>query len=212
MVSKKSKLIVTVIIFVLAASGTLASFTYAFFTVNVESNNILNIAAIFDGEDAPVFLAHSDKGIEINVTQASMLESEKNSLAKSVTANLSVELTPSTNGKSVTCTYDLVFSASSEGFDTYVPSPIVNENDLKEFTLKITSDSNDVLSETQVDKLTSNIATGQSITASGTNTQKKIYEVTASIYNLDIEQNIFNKKYKLTVKVANPSCVGDTSE
>lgn len=210
----KNKLIFTIVLFVAASSGAVTSFTYAFFSANVITNNTLNISAAFDSTGAPLFLGYSDKDINLNVTQASMLESEKGSPAAIATANITAELTPGGSQMPVTCTYDLQFSASSEEYDTYIPSSGVVDNNLKEFTIKVERGTSTLYEETQISSISnnSNIVENESISSTGTNTVTKVYRLTATIYNLNTEQSIYNKNYKITLKIVNPICTGDSDE
>lgn len=209
------KLLITSILFVIVAVGVITSFSYAFFSANLSVENVLNLASVFNNSGAPVFTAYTDSDIVMNITTASMLESESGTAADSSITNMTAELTGGSkeNGTSVTCLYDIYFEMASDGYDTYVPSGRVNENNLKEYTLKITNGDVITLEETQISKLTSgsHIVRDESITSSGDKVQK-IYQITSTIYNLGVEQNIYNKKYKMIVKIDNPRCSGDTNE
>lgn len=211
--TKKSKLLASTIAFVIAASGAISSFTYAFFSVDLDAKNILNIAASFSEIGSPVFMGYTDKDITMNVTAASMLEGNGPSVASSASANLTAELTGGSDNRSVTCLYDIYFEATKSGYDTYVPSNGVAENDLMEYTLTIMQGENSVLEETPINKLTSgsHIVVDESITSSG-ETTKKIYKVTSTIYNLDINQTIYGKKFVIVLKIDNPRCTGDSNE
>ena len=63
------------------------------------------------------------------------------------------------------------------------------------------------MAETKVNSLTSGgtIVSNQSISSTGTLTTKT-YTVTARIYNLDVEQNIYNKTYSSKISVSGVTC------
>lgn len=186
-----------------------AGFTYGFFSVDTTVNELLNVSAIFTGDLEPVFLARSDGPLVIEVPS--------DNVATGV-SKINIELTgaiSSDNDEKVntTCSFDLIYEENNKGYDKYVPSFGVSLNNLKEYTLKIESNGKEVYAEKQISELADGetLAKNLKITSDGSLTTR-VYDITASVYKLNLEQTIFNKKYSFNIKVGNVDCQVDDEE
>ena len=200
---------VFIVISILILIVIVISFTYAFFSANITSIGNLNVTANIGEAMTPIFTAVPSNDLILNITDADMLESESNNNTTTLTANetMNVTLIAGSLGEQVTCTFDFVWTRLPES-DTYVPSS--GRGSLKENTISIIDDnSNVVLAETNIDSFTSGnaIASG-SITSHGM-LSTKVYTITQSFYNLNINQTMYNASYKSRISVQNISC--DTS-
>ena len=176
----------------------------------------MSISAIVSDEINPVFTAYSEGDLTLEVTTADMLNtsanSNNNSIADSASENLYVSLIAG-GGKdatSVSCTYDLFWKQSGTA---YTPSPNAASAGLMEYTIKVLDENGfNIVVETSVQLLQSRASNNQTIIASGLSISSsgvlttKIYSVIATIYNLNVVQNIYNKTYSSIVGVTNVTC------
>ena len=193
--------IISIIVLILLV----VTLTYAFFFFFVANVEGLNVVTNFVDSVFPVFSAVPDGNLELNVGTVDMLEEFSNT-SKSSFQTINVSLIGGTASYEATCYFN--FSWTDTG-DKYYPTPLAENNNLKEYTIKITdSNQNIVFEETNVSKLTSGdslLSTPQSISSSGT-LNSKIYTVTATIYNLNIAQTIYSQTFASTVTVNNVEC------
>ena len=193
------------IISVIVLLTVIGALTYAFFTANVTSEG-LNVTASFENYVYPVFTAVPSNDLELEISTADMLETEANT-SKSSYQTIDISLEGGTINFPANCEFNFAWIDTS--LEAYVPTPAAVTNDLDEYTIKITDQSdNIVLQETRVNSLTSEqtlLNVPQSISTTG-NVVHKIYKVTATIYNLDFVQTINNKHYSSRVSVTNVTC------
>ena len=196
--SNNNKALLIIIISAVIMLIAVGSFTYAFFSANVTTTNNLNISANISDEYHPVFAAYSDGDLLVSVTTADMLNTSANTnnttVADFASENLYVTLIGGGGASNTvaTCTFNLKWTNTGE---SYTPSPNASSAGLKEYTLKIVDDTGaTVFAETAVNELPSTLATGLSISSTGL-LVTKTYTVTATIYNLNVVQNIYNKAY-----------------
>ncbi|MBE6155486.1 MAG: hypothetical protein E7164_01870 [Firmicutes bacterium] len=214
---KNYKTVMIAVVSVIVMIITVTSFTYAFFTAKVSTLNNLSINATISDEYSPVLTAYPSGDLSVMVTSADMLDtgasSDNTSIGDSAKQNLYVTLSAGGGqaNSSVTCTYDLVWKDTSAA--SYVPSPNAVSENLKEYTIKVIDNTGSVIyAENGVDTMLSSavnneltLATGLSIVSSGTMTTKT-YTVIATIYNLNVVQNIYNKTYSSMIGVTNVTC------
>ncbi|MBE6148077.1 MAG: hypothetical protein E7167_00995 [Firmicutes bacterium] len=203
---------VLVIISAIIMLIVVGSLTYAYFTADVTANNTLNITSNISSGYRPVFTAYPDGNLALLVTTADMLDGDASNDYTAIgdTASQRYNVTLLANG--ATCTYSLYWTESSEF--AYVPSPNATNAGLKEYTIKVVdSTGKTVLAETPVTTLQARAnANKESILASNLSITSydsavtEVYTITATIYNLDVVQNIYNKNYTSYVGVTGITC------
>lgn len=212
--NQKRKIVSIVTSSMLTVLVVVATFTYAFFTANTTIGNNLTITANVSDEMVPVFNAYSIDSLELLVTTADMLNTGANtsntSIADADTQTLFVSLIAGSEENEASCTFDLYWKNLGA---TYVPSTALTAS-LKEYTIGIIDETGDtVYAETRVDTLQElmdsnnevTLVTGATISSTGTLTEKR-YVVTARIYNLNIDQNIYNTTFSSRIGVRNVGC------
>lgn len=201
MEKSNNKAILFTVIAVVVMVVTVGAFTFAFFTADTTNTNGIQVNANVSNAINPVFTATAAENLNLEVTTADMLESGAGTY-KEASKNIVVTLLGGATGAAATCTFNFVWTNTGA---TYTPSP--NAGTTPEYTLKIEENNTTVMAETKVNSLTSGgtIVSNQSISSTGTLTTKT-YTVTARIYNLDVEQNIYNKTYSSKISVSGVTC------
>ena len=199
------------IIFVSVILYAFGNMAYSFFNVGIITDDVLNVSVSFPGGNLPVFTASSDENISLIVTDADMLVTSENTPAatKRGSVNIYLDGTNVEENSSVTCTFDLVYEdIEGNSYNKYVPSPAAKANNLLEYGISIIEeDGTVVLKETSVDSFKAGDSMVKGLSVSTTeNTINKKYIVIATIYNLNVEQNIKNKKYGFKIKTTNVEC------
>lgn len=196
-------LIVSILFFLV----TIFSFTFAFFSPNITSNTALNASASINEAIVPVFTATSSGDLVLNVTDADMLQSVSNNTTTPLTVSntITVTLLGGSSSQQASCTFKFIWTKLS-GSSTYTAS--TGRGSLKENTIKIVdNNSTTVVTETNIDSFTSGSAISSAITiTSNGSLTTKVYTVTASFYNLNLAQTMYNAQYKSRVSVGQVSC------
>ena len=198
------KTIITIIIFVIIAIIAFGNATYSYFAADIDLKNILNTEVLFSGTYNPVFTAVSDGDLILKVTDADMLPTESPLVAATKSQNITVTLDDvgDSAGSTASCKYKFIFKDLSSDspteektYEKYVPSSSIE--DQNEFTIKITNNAGEVITETKVNELTDEQVLKEDLTISSQGESKsEIYTVTATIYNLNADQDdIKNKTY-----------------
>lgn len=205
------KTLLSTIVIISIVSYAVGNLAYSFFSVDFDIDTKMDIATIFSGEYIPVFTASSEGNITLDVTTADMLMTDKNTPAATDRGaiNIYLEGVNDKDKSKVTCTFDFVYEdLEGDTYTKYAPSPKAKEKNLLEYTIKIVDDKDGiVLAEKSIAefKTGDTIVSGLSISSDGA-TVTKDYFVIATIYNLNVEQNITNKKYGFKIKTTNVDC------
>lgn len=198
------KSIITTIIIIIIAIIAFGNATYSYFAADIDLGKILNTEVLFSGTYNPVFTAVSDGDLILKVTDADMLHTDTNLVAatKSQTITVTLDDVGDSAGSTASCNYKFIFkdlssdsSTEEKTYEKYVPSSLASGQN--EFTIKITNNAGDVITETKVNDLTNDqvLKDGLTITAQGV-AKSEVYTVTATIYNLNADQDdIKNKTY-----------------
>ena len=202
-------LVIISALIMLAIVGTL---TYAYFTADVTSLNNLKINASVSNDYKPIFTAYPDGNLALLVTTADMLDGDASNDYSSIGDTASQTYHVNLLAYNHTCTFALSWKDNST--EAYVISPQVANLGLNEYVIKVENSSGDVLLEetsikTLQDRVNVNneaiLVEGLSIT-SYDSLASEIYTITATIYNLDVVQTIYNKNYISSVGVTNIVC------
>jgi len=206
----KSKPFVISLISVVIMILVIISFAYAYFTAIINGNTSFNVGANISSTYKPVLTATKSGDLLLSVGAEDMFEwnssSNNNVVADSSTQSLHVNLSGGGNETSFICSYDIIWEDHSQ--EAYVPSPKAAAASLKEYTIKIVDENASVvLAERGIDTLTSGqmIVENETLVASG-NQVTKTYLITVTMYNLNVEQTIYNKNYDSLISIANLEC------
>lgn len=211
--NQKRKVVSIITMFVFVTFVTIAAFTYAYFTANTTIGNNLTITANISDQYNPVFTAYSLDTLDLLVTTSDMLEtgadSSNTTVADADTQTIYVSFIGGSPETGVTCTYDIFWENLGT---TYVPSSGTDNTSIREFVLKIVDESGNTITDTTINGLQDSLvggkatlSSGQSITSQGVLVEKK-YIATATIYNLNFAQTIYNKNYSSRIGITNVSC------
>ena len=205
--------ITSFVIIVILLIVTISSFTFAYFTADLQTTDELNISAVVSDEYSPVFTASVAGDLSLNVTTADMLEGDTlngSVVADEASSLISVKMIGGgrrgENTITYRCTYNMYWTDTNSAADAYVPSSGIGNN--LEYSLAIYDDNDNVVyPERQINPENSGVAllTNQSITSSGELTEVN-YIVTARIYNLNVPQTIYDHVYTSVINVADISC------
>ena len=201
--------------------------TYAYFSASNDIESTTNLTA--QTGTAFSFVSSSSSDIEINVTGFDMQESKIGNYVSSGNGTIKVDLKSPSN-LATTCTYDLLFTYTSENKYLEPSIELPYSEDGKdypyEFSLVISdSETGEIIFEerdlskvnagrgfTEKDGIYSGtIAENLSIKAEKEHVSKT-YNIEARIYNLPVNQpNLLNKYMTGKIKVDNLNCVYDNA-
>ncbi len=203
--NKENIIFIFLSIFILLT--TVFSFTYAFFTVNVTSNTIMNVSVGVSDAATPIFTAVPNGNLGVVVSGFDMIQGDANNTTATVSSTQTFDVTMigGSAERQASCTFNFIWNETSS--TAYTPSS--GRGSAKELTLKMVNSSNTtIMNEANIDTITngSSIAGDLTITSNGTLTTQT-YTITLAFYNLDLSQNSQkNKQYSGVVSVGNVNC------
>lgn len=202
--------ILSLVVVLIAITG----FTYAFFTVNITSNNGNNNIAVnahIGNCEDPMFTSYTSGDLILDVTDADMLDSPVSASTTHVVAeqdqqSLYVQFigaTADNNGNctgSITCSYDLVWHNLGDSFPS---APNAVSGNLTEYELAITGS---LRTTKNIATLTNNsVILHDSVTSTGS-LATKTYNITAAVYNWNFAQLFQNSHFEHNITVENIVC------